>query len=115
MILSHVIKDKYLRVISGLGLFVWLLALMIFYATLSSTITPLIIHFEVNKGIDFVAGRAQVFEILALALIIILINLFLTNFLYNRERFLSYIFSFASLELAILILIAISVIIGINY
>jgi len=44
----------------------------------------------------------------------LLINAFLADFLYNRERFLSYIFGFAGLGLMILILIAVSVIISVN-
>ncbi len=114
MILSKIIKDKYLRVIGGMSLFILLLALMIFYVTLGSTTTPLIIHFDAYKGIDLIGGRLEVFGILLLGLMITLINLFLAGFIYKRERFLSYIFAFASLGLSILILMAISVIIYVN-
>jgi len=114
MLFSHIIKDKYLRIVGGMSLLILLLAIMIFYATLGSITTPLIIHFDSYRGIDIVGGRAEVYAILILGLILILINLFLAEFIYKRERFLSYIFAFASLLISTLILMAISVIISVN-
>lgn len=108
------IKDKYLRIVAALSFFILLLAAIIFYLALGSTTTPLIIHFDAYKGIDFLGSRLDIFGILLSALAMILINLFLSNFLYNRERFLSYIFAFVGLLISILILIIISVIVNVN-
>ena len=110
----NIIKDKYIRVVEGLSLLILLLAAAIFYLKLGQTATPLIIHFEADKGVDFLAGRLQIFGILISGLTIILINLFLADFLYFRERFLSYILSFTGLLVSVLILIAIAVIISVN-
>ncbi|MDP3015004.1 MAG: hypothetical protein Q8N28_01145 [bacterium] len=124
MLLANIIKDKYLRVVGVLSVLVVFLAGAVFYSQpeadplqaekLGQTTTPLIIRFEADKDIDFLAGRMEVLGILLSALTIILINFFLANFLYRRERFLSYIFSFASLVIAVLILIIISVIVSVN-
>lgn len=107
-------KDKYLRAIFGISfiilIFIFLLALL----KLGNVATPLIIHFDAYKGIDFLGGKAEVFGILISVFSMLLINAFLANFLYNRERFLSYILGFAGLGLMILILIAVSVIISVN-
>jgi hypothetical protein len=110
----NLVKDKYLRIIGGLSLLILSLAAAIFYLKLGSTTTPLIVHFEAGKGVDFLAGRLEVFGILISGLFIILINLFLAGFLYFRERFLSYIFTFIGLLVSVLILIAIAVIINVN-
>lgn len=110
----NILKDKYLRFIGALSLLILFLTGLIFYFKFGQTTTPLIIHFEIGKGIDFLGGQSKVFGILFSSLIMILINFFLADFLYFRERFLSYIFGFASLTIAILILIVISVIISIN-
>jgi hypothetical protein len=48
------------------------------------------------------------------AFFLLLMNFFLGYFLYNRHRFLSYIFVFVSLWVSVLILMAISVIISAN-
>ena len=114
MLFANIIKDKYLRVVGALSILVVFLAGAVFYLKLGQTATSLIIRFEADKDIDFLAGRMEVFGILLSALAMILINFFLANFLYRRERFLSYIFSFASLVVAVLILIIISVIISVN-
>lgn len=111
---KNIIKDKYLRVVSGMSLLLWLIAGLIFYAWPGSLSDSLILHFDANKGVDFLGGKSDVLGILLSGIIIILINLFLSNFLYNRERFLAYIFSFANLLVSILILIVINVIISVN-
>lgn len=110
----NIIKDKYIRVVGAVSLLILILAGVIFYLTLGLIEQPLIIHFDAYKGVDFLGSQMDVFGILAIGLITLLINFFLSDFLYNRERFLSYIFSFVSLLFSILILIIISVIINVN-
>ncbi len=112
--MKHIFRDKYLRVVFGLSFLVLFLILCVVYVKFAGNVTPLILHFDIYKGISFLGGRIEVFGILISALSIILINLFLANSFYNRERFLSYVFGFASLNLAVLILIAVSVIILVN-
>lgn len=84
------------------------------YLRLAEIRTPLIIHFDAFKGIDFLGDRFDVFNILIVALAIVLINLFLAEFIFDRQRFLSFAFAFIGLAISILILIAISVIIAVN-
>lgn len=111
---SHIIKDKYLRVVAVLSLLLLLIAGIVFYATAGAEPKPLTIHFKPSSGVDFSGTRGDVFGVLFSAFAIITINIFLADFLYNRKRFLSYIFSFANLWFAILILVTIGVIISIN-
>jgi hypothetical protein len=114
VIFNKIIKDKYLRVVGGLSLFILLVSTLIFYVGEDSMTSPLTIHFDAYKGINFLGSKIQVYGIIISALVMVLINLFLAGFIYRRERFLSYIFGFASLELSILILIVIGVIISVN-
>ena len=113
-ILSSIIKDKYLFVIFGLSFLILLAILPFIYFKLAGGENFLVIHFDAYKGIDFFGDRLKVFGILISALAIVSVNLFLADFLYNRERFLSYFFCFGSFFLTILILIAIGVIISVN-
>jgi formate hydrogenlyase subunit 3/multisubunit Na+/H+ antiporter MnhD subunit len=114
MLLPNIIKDKYLRIVGALSLLLLFITAIIFYLTAGAESKSLIVHFEPSLGIDVRGGRGNIFSVLFSALVIILINLFLANFLYTRKRFLSYIFSFAGLWLAILILAAVGVIISVN-
>lgn len=109
-----ILKDKYLRVVFGLGIVLILAAAIIIIAKMGHLNSPFIIHFDSERGIDLLGGLKEILLIPVLALIILLINFGLANFLYSRERFLSYIFAFIGLWLAILILIAASVIILVN-
>lgn len=111
---SNIRKDKYLRAVAGLSFFLLILASVIFYSGTGLSKGPLILHFDAYQGIDFLGNRSQVFQIILAVFVILLINFFLANFLYNRDRFLSYVFAFVSLEISILILILISVIIAVN-
>ena len=114
MIFFHILKDKYLRVVFILSFLILFFLSLVSFVKLADISSPLIIHFDVYEGIDFFGGKMEIFGILFSAFIMILINFFLADFLYNRQRFLSYIFSFGSLWITILILISMGVIISIN-
>lgn len=113
--LKKILKDKYLRIVFGISFFVFLIASVFAAAKFWDAAGPLIIHFDAFKGIDWVGSRIDVFGIFISALVMFLINVFLANFIYERERFLSYLFSFASLVLSILFLAAIITINSVNF
>ncbi|MBN2198183.1 hypothetical protein JW698_03310 [Candidatus Wolfebacteria bacterium] len=114
MISLNFIKDKYLCIVGVISILILFLTGVISYLSVDSINSPLIIHFNIYKGVDFLGNWFDILGILIVALVMISINFFLSDFLYNRERFLSYIFGFTSLLISILILIIISVIININ-
>ena len=109
-----VLKAKNFAVIFGLSLGLLILMGSLAYLRLAETAAPLIVHFDVYKGIDFLGNRFDILNILVVALIILLINFFLAEFIFDRQRFLSFVFAYVSLAISTLILIAISVIISIN-
>jgi len=109
-----VIKTKNLAIIFGLSLGILVLTTLIVYLRLAESAAPLIVHFDVYKGIDFLGNRFDIFNILIVALVIFLINFILAEFIFDRQRFLSFVFAYVSLAISTLILIAISVIISIN-
>ncbi len=109
-----IFKNKNFIVILGLSLGFLILAAGVAYLHLAEIKTPLIIHFDAFKGIDFLGDRFDVFSILIVALAIVLINLFLAEFIFDRQRFLSFVLAYVGLAVSALTLIAISVIISIN-
>ncbi|MFA5099071.1 MAG: hypothetical protein WC461_02545 [Candidatus Paceibacterota bacterium] len=113
MILRHILKDKYLRITAALSVFVLFLAAVIF-SFAGPFNEKLILHFDSYNGIDLLGGQWQIFGVLFGALAILVINFYLSNFLYPRDRFLSYLFVFSGLLFSILILTAVSVIIYVN-
>jgi hypothetical protein len=111
---STIVRDRYFSVTAGLGFLVLFLSAALFYVGIEPSGKPLILHFDSYRGIDFLGSRTQVFKIIWSVFFVLLINLFLGWFLYDKHRFLSYIFVFASLWVSVLILIAVSVIISAN-
>ena len=106
----NIIKDKYLRVVFVLSFLVLVFALAEIFLQLNKLSTPLIIHFDAYRGIDFLGGKMEIFGILISSFILISINFILSNFFYYREKFISYGFGLTSFWLSVLILIAVSVI-----
>lgn len=110
----NIAKDKSLRLVFGLSFLIMVFEFVFVYFKLIGADTPLVIHFDIYRGIDFIGGKMEVFGVLFSFLAMLAVNLFLSEFLYYRERFLSYLFGFVGLGLSILILIAVSVIISVN-
>lgn len=117
MIFLNILKDKYLRVAAGISLLILVVGCLIVAVKLYNAQDILIIHFNNYSGyskVDFFGEKLQVFEILALGTVMVLVNSFLADFLYFKERFLAYLFIFGGLGAAILILIVMGVIISVN-
>jgi hypothetical protein len=109
-----ILRNKSLLIVFGLSFSILILTAVIVYLRLAEITTPLIIHFDAYKGIDFLGDRGDIFKILIVALTIFLLNLILAEFIFDRQRFLSFTFAFINLVISILILISISVIISVN-
>lgn len=74
----------------------------------------LIMHYDGYKGIDFLGEKNDVFSLIGISAVIIILNIWLANRVYFRERFLAYLFSFSSLVISLLILIGVFAIISVN-
>lgn len=114
--LSHgLFKDKQLRVVFGLSFLIFIFGFVFVFLKLGGVDDGLVIRFDAyRRTIDFTGGWLEVFGMLTSVLAAVLINAFLSDFIYSRERFLSHLLGFVSLALAALILIVISVIISVN-
>jgi len=109
-----ILKDKYLRTIFCLSSAILFVVVLLVCLKFWGIKKPIIVHFDAYKGIDFLGSRLDIFVIFASALIIFVINLFLTEYLFYRERFLSYLFASVNLFFVILVLIAAAAIISVN-
>ena len=74
----------------------------------------LIMHYDGYKGIDFLGDKGDVFSLIGISAAMVILNVWLANRVYFKERFLAYLLSFSSLVLSILILIGVFAIISIN-
>ena len=74
----------------------------------------LIMRYDSYKGIDFLGDKSDVYSLIGILAVMIILNAWLVNRVYFRERFLAYLLSFSSLVLSVLILIGVFAIISIN-
>lgn len=100
-------RDHYFIVgfaISILILFIAGLLLWVFFSNWDAQ--SVILNRDIYEGVNILGDTGKVFGIFGLGVFIILLNFSLALYFYRHERFLSYLFSFASVAFSILILIA---------
>lgn len=75
---------------------------------------PFIIHFDPQNRADIVGGAENVYGILGVAGVMAVINFFLANVIYDREKYLAYIMASVTLVSAVLTLVIIWKIVSVN-
>lgn len=109
----NLFESKYLQYVWLANAIVFLAAAVIGAVKFIYQLEPVVLRLDFYTRRDWLGNRWDVFELLLLSLAMLFFNFFLADFLYRRERFLSYIFSFVSLFLSLIVL-AIIVVIKMN-
>lgn len=103
----------YLAGIASLLIVNWLSA---YYIYISSSESPIIaLHYNIDFGVNFIGNARQIYAMPALGTIIGAANLVLLLFFYNKNRFLSHLFSAASLFVNIILFISTFLIYLVNF
>lgn len=114
MFVPNIIKDKYLRAVLVVSFMLHGIITALMAVKFISRREAIVLHFDAYRGIDFVGERTDLFGALFFGFIMIALNFLLADFLYPRDRFFSYVLSFASLLLAILIAVAMMITYSVN-
>lgn len=114
MFLPNIIKDKYLRVVLAVTFALHTIISVIALVKFLPRRESIVLHFDAYRGIDFVGGRIDLVGILLSGYVMLALNFLLADFLYSRDRFFSYVLSFASLLLAMLFAVAIMIVYSVN-
>lgn len=109
-----ILKDKYLRVVVLGMVIVYLICVIFSGVKFYDRIDPIIIHYDIYKGFDLIGDRLDFFGIFFSVVFMSVLNLLLADFIYERERFLSYVLVFSGLIISVIFLIATSIIVSIN-
>lgn len=112
--LPAILKDRYTAALFLLGALFLIVAFAVAYVNILDSRSLLVIHFDAYRGADFFGDRTDIVDILLIAGLVLLLNFFLANELYFRERILSYILAGSTLAFVVLILVAVNVIINVN-
>ena len=117
-IIFHVFSFFYFRIylilVLGLNLLIWLLS---YYVNMQVSQDLVILHYNVDFGVDLIGNVKEIFIIPALGFIIILVNVFLLfNFSKHRHfKFLNHLLFTASILVNLFLLLALASIYLINF
>jgi hypothetical protein len=87
----------------------------VIFFTVESTDRPVILHYNIYFGVDYVGDWKAVYAMPALALLIFLVNLILSRFFYYKERLVAYLFAMMALLVQLLMMVGVGSIILINF
>lgn len=73
------------------------------------------LHYSIYLGVDWLGGPANFFIFTGIATLIFIINFILTNIFYEKKKILSYFLSASASFLELFMLIAVSLVVYINY
>lgn len=110
----RIFKEKVLLVFTVLSLVLMIFNLGLVYFNISKLGTPLILHFDEFKGVDFFGEGKNLWGIWLTGLVAIAINTFLANTFFYRERALTYLLIGSGFLISILTLVVLATIISVN-
>jgi len=109
-----ILKDKYTAASFVASFVILVIVFAMAQVNLSDSSSVLVIHSDIFRGADFFGKFGDVMGIVAISAVVWIINIFLAQEFYYKERFLSYILAFSSVIFVVLILISINAIIKLN-
>ncbi len=110
----NIFRQKILLVLMGLTGALFGASLILALFRLNGLSYPIILHFDPFRGVDFLGNMTDFWSIWAGGLVFVILNTWLSETLFERERFLSYLFIAANVLIALLMLIITGVVAGAN-
>lgn len=110
----RIFKEKVLLVFMVLSLILMIFSLGLVYFNINKLGSPLILHFDEFRGVDFFGEGKNLWGIWLTGFVAIAINTFLANTFFYRERALTYLLIGSSFLLSILTLVILATIISVN-
>lgn len=84
-------KDKIVFWGLTVALFLNLILGLLLYLKIPDSNLPLILHYSVYRGVDFLGESSKIYYLPIIFLFFFLINLILADFFYKKEKIVSYI------------------------
>ena len=107
-------KDVHIRAALLVSSAIFAITVVLAYRAFHGIDHLLVIHFEAGHGIDLLGNGMNVFWFLAIGFFAYLLNIWIAHLFYGKEKIFSYVISYFTILLTLLILIATTVIISIN-
>ncbi len=114
MVIPSIFTRKPLLILSSLSGIAVLGSLILAFLKLGGLSYPLVLHFDNFQGVDFLGNTTDFWGIWFGGFAFIVLNFFLGEVMFKKERVLSYVFLSVNLLLSLLLFIITAVIIAAN-
>ncbi len=107
--LKAMLQLRYFRIVMVLSLLMWLALVVLPTVRVVPIIygkTAVPLHYNIHVGVDKVGPWWQIYVLPAIGLALMIVNGFLSRFMWSRDPVLSYMLSAATLVLEILLFVA---------
>jgi hypothetical protein len=101
-------------VLLSVSLVMLIMSFLLIVFKISDLTSPLILHFDFSRGVDRFGEKTDLWFIWFEVFLFVVVNTFLSYYLFFRERAFSYIFLGANVLLSLLLFIALATIVSIN-
>ncbi len=112
--IPSIFTQKPLLILSGISGVIIVANLIFLFAKLGGLSYPLVLHFDSFHGVDFLGDISDFWGFWLGGIALIILNFFIGEALFRKERALSYVFIAANALLSILLLVISAVIVATN-
>jgi len=109
-----IFKEKPLFITTILSASLLLLSLLLIILNIHKVGSPVILHFDIFRGIDLFGNKIDIWFFWLSSLLIAFLNSALGEIFFYKERILSYLLVSSNLLFALITLVAVGVIITVN-
>jgi hypothetical protein len=109
-----ILKQRVILMLMGLTGALFGASLVLALFRLNGLSYPVILHFDPFRGVDFLGNIADFWLVWIGGIILVALNTWLAENIFERERFISYFFISVNVLISLFILIITGVVIGAN-
>lgn len=99
-------KDKFNIIVIATSILINLTIWLLLFFKITPQSAPVVLHYNIYFGIDFIDQWYKICFIPSIGLLFIVLNLVISQVIYNREKLATYFLSGASLFIQVLLVIA---------
>lgn len=112
--MTYLFRERLLLVSTVASLVINIILWLVLFGKFGLGKQPIPLHFNVVYGIDFVGKSYEIYQLPLVGAVIFLINIFLGQPLYKREKMLSRFLGLATLLVQVILAIAVWAILVLN-
>lgn len=110
----NIFRERILFILFAISVVIFLASFIVLIFQIGGFVSPVVLHFDGVRGIDLYGEKIDVWAVWITSLALFIVNIFISNVFYFRERSLTYLFIGFNLLWAILTLVFAGVITSAN-